>query len=89
MAEDNGRLGELQHGAGRLPGGVGEVDDHPQPVHLLHHRLHSTAAGRLTQSRPQTQGRCVELLCAPSYHTDYSMTRTVDFAIFELFDLSG
>lgn len=28
VAEDDGSLGELKHGAGRLPGGVGEVDDH-------------------------------------------------------------
>lgn len=39
MAKYDGSLRELEHGAGRLPGGVGEVDDHPQPVHLLHHRL--------------------------------------------------
>lgn len=39
VAEDDGSLGELEHRAGRLPGGVGEVDDHPQPVHLLHHGL--------------------------------------------------
>lgn len=71
MAEDNGRLGELEHGAGRLPGGVGEVDDHPQPVHLLHHRLETAqqqsagAAGRLRQMKGSAN-RCVNLLCAPS-----------------------
>lgn len=39
VAKDDGSLGELEHGAGRRPGGMGEVDDHPQPVHLLHYRL--------------------------------------------------
>lgn len=77
MAEDNGRPGELEHGAGRLPGGVGEVDDHPQPVHLLHHRLTTAqqqsagAAGRLRQSRPQVKGstsRCVNPLCTKLPH---------------------
>lgn len=53
VAKDDGGFGELERGAGRLPGGVGEVDDHPQPVHLLHHRLETVQqqlAGAVSRS---------------------------------------
>ena len=39
VAEDHGSLGDTNGRPGRLPGAVGEVHDHPQSVHLLHHRL--------------------------------------------------
>lgn len=42
MAEYNRRLGVLQHGRRCLPRSVGEVHDHSQPVHLLHHSLQNT-----------------------------------------------